>query len=147
MLPSIRSYFSNPLWSVCYDPLAPIQSFYLIQSTHIWSLWYDMIQSDTIRSNIINSLWSTHSSLILSSLLWSLQSNQIFLIALPWSSLSIMLPRTSIFLKLTLLLGHISLYSSVYYKIEVINNINIYFSITITLRMSLAAIAGQFWHP
>ena len=34
-----------------------------------------------------------------------------------------------------------------YYKIEVINNLNIYFSINIMLRRSFAESTGNFWWP
>ena len=76
--------FSNALCSIWSDPLDPIRSIFSdpIQSdllTKIISdtIWSGLIQSNMIWYNLLNSLWSTHSALIWSSPLCSLQSNPI----------------------------------------------------------------------
>ena len=68
----------------------------------------------TIRYNLLNSLWSTHSALIWFSLICTLQPNQICLIDLTCSVISTLLLRTSNFASNNLSLGSISPSSNMY---------------------------------
>ena len=105
------SSWSHPLYSVWYDTLAPILY-----------VFYDPIYSDLITLVSYDLIWFNP---IRSSLLCSLHSNPICSFVLPYSALSALLLGTSNLVLNNVALSYILPSSIMYYKIEVINLINI----------------------
>ena len=79
-----------------------------------------------IQYNMLTYIWYNHLALLWYSRLFSLQYNPICYLALPCSYLSTPILETSNFAQNNLPLGYTSPSSSMYCKLEVINNRNIY---------------------